>query len=269
MKAYKRVLSIARSDSGGGAGIQADLKAISACGCHAMTVITAVTAQNTQGVTAIHPVPADIVEAQIRAVLDDIGTDAVKIGMLHSSEIIRLVVDLLREYGVRRIVVDPVMVTASGDKLLQDEAIHSLRTELLPIATIITPNIFEADIITGNTIRTQDDIYQAAKEMRATGCRSALIKAGHLDANPFYDVLYDYALNKEYCFKTEKIDTPNTNGTGCTFASAIAAFLAHEYTLEIAVSKAHTYLHQAIIQGAKYKIGHGHGNVHHFYNWWE
>lgn len=269
MKTYKKVLSIAGSDSGGGAGIQADLKAISACGCYAMTAVTAITAQNTTGVTDIHPIPPHTVEAQIRAVLDDIGVDAVKIGMLHSSEIIRLVVEILKEYNIRIIVVDPVMVTASGDKLLQDEAIDTLRTELLPIATIITPNIFEAEIITGQAIKTQADIYRAVKAMSATGCGSALLKAGHLEENPFYDVLFDFTQEKEYSFETEKIDTPNTNGTGCTFASAIAAFLAQGCSVDAAVGKAHSYLHQAIVKGATYKIGNGHGNVHHFYNWWE
>lgn len=269
MKTYKRVLSIAGSDSGGGAGIQADLKAISACGCHAMTAVTAITAQNTLGVTDIHPIPPRMVENQIRAVLDDIGADVVKIGMLHSAEIIRLVVGLLKEYHIRTVVADPVMVTASGDKLLQDEAIQTLCTELLPMATIITPNLFEAEIITGRSIKTQNDLDSAVKEMASTGCRSALLKAGHLDENPFYDVLYDFDRGKEYRFETVKIDTPNTNGTGCTFASAIAAFLARDHSIESAVGKAHSYLHQAITRGAEYKIGHGHGNVHHFYNWWE
>lgn len=269
MKTYKRVLSIAGSDSGGAAGIQADLKTISACGCYAMTVITAVTAQNTLGVKDIHPIPLSSIEKQIRAVLDDMGTDVVKIGMLHSVEVIRLVVKLLKEYDIRCIVADPVMVTASGDKLLQEEAIQTLRTELLPVATIITPNLFEAEIITGLTIRTQEDVFRAIIKMRNTGCRSALLKAGHLKTDPFYDVMFDYEQNKEYRFRTTRIDTPNTNGTGCSFASAIAAFLAQGNSLETAVKKAHNYLHQTIVEGAEYKIGQGHGSVHHFCNWWE
>lgn len=269
MKTYKRVLSIAGSDSGGAAGMQADLKTISACGCYATTAVTAVTAQNSLGVTDIHPVPLPSVEKQIRAVLDDMGTDVVKIGMLHSSEVIRLVIRLLKEYGIRCIVTDPVMVTASGDKLLQDDAIHTLRTELLPISTIITPNLFEAEIITGETIHTQDDVFRAIRKMRDTGCRSALLKAGHLDTDPFYDVMYDYEHDTEYRFKTARIDTPNTNGTGCSFASAIAAFLAQGNPLATAVDQAHAYLHRAIVEGAKYKIGQGHGSVHHFCNWWE
>lgn len=269
MRTYKRVLSIAGSDSGGAAGMQADLKTISACGCYAMTAITAVTAQNSLGVTDIHPIPLTSIEKQIRAVLDDMGTDVVKIGMLHSTEVIRLVVELLKEYDIRCIVADPVMVTASGDKLLQDEAICSLRTELLPIATIITPNLFEAEIITGQAIREQEDVYRAVRQMRDTGCRSALLKAGHLMADPFYDVMYDYEQDQEYRFKTTRIDTPNTNGTGCSFASAIASFLAQGDALETAVEKAHHYLHQAIAEGAKYKIGQGHGSVHHFSRWWE
>lgn len=268
MKTYRRVLSIAGSDSGGAAGIQADLKAISACGCYAMTAVTAITAQNTKGVTDIHPVPAKTVEAQIRAVLDDIGVDAVKIGMLHSSEIIRLVVGLLKEYGIRKIVADPVMVTTSGDKLLQDEAIRALCEELLPLATVITPNLFEAEIITGMEIKTQEAVDEAVRKMKSTRAGSALLKAGHLETDPFYDVLYDFTENKEYRFETSRISTPNTNGTGCTFASAIAAFLAQNDPLEVAVRKAHAYLHESIRKGAEYKIGNGHGNVHHFYEWW-
>lgn len=269
MKTYRKVLSIAGSDSSGGAGIQADLKAIAASGCHGMTVVTAITAQNTRGVTAIHPVPADIIEAQVRAVLDDIGVDTVKIGMLHSAEIIRLVASLLKEYDIRRLVVDPVMVTASGDKLLQDEAIDTLFSELLPLATIITPNLFEAQIITGIEIKNQEDVYRAVRQMRATGAESALLKAGHLESPVFFDVLYDFSTDREYYFETRKINTPNTNGTGCTFASSIASYLAQDMNIEESVRCAHSYLRHAISKGAEYTIGHGHGNIHHFYEWWE
>ncbi len=266
---YKKVLTIAGSDSGGGAGIQADMKAISACGCVATTAITAITAQNTLGVIGIHPVPVKMVEAQIRAVLDDIGADVVKIGMLHSFEIIRLVAGLLKEYAIRSIVVDPVMVTASGDKLLQEDAIETLQSELLPLATVITPNLFEAEILTGMQIKDQEDVDLAARKAATGKIRNVLLKAGHLETDIFYDILYDAENDKTYRFKTLRIETPNTNGTGCTFAASVAAFLAHDLPLPEAVEKAHTYLHQAIVEGAGYKIGNGHGNVHHFYRWWK
>lgn len=265
---YKRVLSIAGSDSGGGAGIQADIKSISACGGYAMTAVTAVTAQNTLGVQAIHAVPVNIIETQIRSVLDDIGVDAVKIGMLHSSEVIQCIASLLKEYQVQNIVVDPVMVATSGDKLLQDEAIFTLQQELFPLATVITPNLYEAEIITGHKIADQNDVYKSVREMKSTHARSALLKAGHLPVNHFEDVFYDFIENKEYRYPTPKIDTPNTNGTGCSFSSAIAAFLARGFKLSVAVEQAHRYLHGAIKEAVKYKVGKGHGPVQHFYQWW-
>lgn len=233
-----------------------------------MTAITAVTAQNTLGVQAIHAIPIDIIEAQIRSVLDDIGVDAVKIGMLHSSEVIRSIVSLLKEYQVRNIVVDPVMVATSGDKLLQDEAIFTLQQELFPLATVITPNLYEAEIITGHKIADQNDVYESVREMSLTHARSALLKAGHLPLSHFEDVFYDFIENKEYRYPTLKINTPNTNGTGCSFSSAIAAFLARDFELSAAVEQAHKYLHGAIEEAAKYEIGKGHGPVQHFYQWW-
>lgn len=267
-KQYKKVLSIAGSDSGGSAGIQADIKTISACGGYAMTAITAVTAQNTLGVQAIHAVPLDIVEKQIRSVLEDIGADAVKIGMLHSSEIIYKIAALLREYQVPNIVVDPVMVATSGDKLLQDDAIDTLHQELFPLATIITPNLYEAEIISQMKINNQEDAYMAAFKMKNTGARSALVKTGHLETEHFFDVLYDFKENQEYHYPTPKIHTLNTNGTGCSFSSSIATFLALGFPLEESVHKAHTYLHGAIIEASAYQIGKGNGAVHHFYQWW-
>lgn len=269
MKTYRKILSIAGSDSGGAAGIQADIKTISACGGYAMTAITAVTAQNSCGVTAIHPVPLSVVESQIRAVLEDLGADAVKIGMLHSSEIIRLVANLLKEYRLHTVVVDPVMVTASGDKLLQEEAIQALRTELFPLATVITPNLFEARLLSGQQIRTQEDVYQAVRNIAVSAQCPVLLKAGHLETDLFFDVLYDPRHQQEYRYPTAKVYTLNTNGTGCSFGSAIATFLAKEYALPEAVEKAHRYLHQAIVEGARYTNGKGHGNIHHFHAWWE
>lgn len=177
MKTYKRVLSIAGSDSGGGAGVQADLKAISACGCFAMTAITAVTAQNTLGVRAIEPLPVNVIEAQIRACLDDIGVDAIKIGMLHSVEVIQTVTRVLADYPIKYIVVDPVMVATSGDLLVQQEAIAVMQKELFPLATVITPNLYEIEILSGKKIRSQEDLYLSIPALKSIGARNILLKA--------------------------------------------------------------------------------------------
>ena len=269
MKTYKRVLSIAGSDSGGGAGIQADLKSISACGCFAMTAITAVPAQNTLGVKAIEPLPVQVIEAQIRACLDDIGADTVKIGMLHSVEVIQTITRVLADYPIKHIVVDPVMVATSGDLLVQKEAIIVLQKELFPLATLITPNIYEIEILSGKKIQTQEDLYLAIPALKKVGARNVLLKAGHLECEEITDVLIDCTNDQEYRYPSKKIDTPNTHGTGCSLSSAIAAYLAHDLPWEQAVAAALQYLHGAIETAAEYRIGHGHGAIHHFYQWWE
>lgn len=269
MKTYKRVLSIAGSDSGGGAGIQADLKAISACGCFAMTAITAVTAQNTLGVKVIEPLPVSVIEAQIRACLDDIGVDAVKIGMLHSTEVIRTIVRVLQDYPVKHIVVDPVMVATSGDRLVQEEAIEVLQQELFPLATVITPNIYEVEILSGMKIQTQKDLFESIPSMGKIGAGHVLLKAGHLEGEEITDILVDYKNQQEYSYTTMKINTPNTHGTGCSLSSALASYLAHDLPLHQAVEAALQYLHGAIQAASEYSIGHGHGAVHHFYKWWK
>lgn len=268
MKTYKRVLSIAGSDSGGGAGVQADLKAISACGCFAMTAITAVTAQNTLGVRAIEPLPVNVIEAQIRACLDDIGVDAVKIGMLHSVEVIQTVTRVLADYPIKHIVVDPVMVATSGDLLVQQEAIAVMQKELFPLATVITPNLYEIEILSGKKIRTQEDLYLSIPVLKNIGARNVLLKAGHLECEEITDVLIDCEHDLEYRYPVKKIITPNTHGTGCSLSSSVASYLAHDFPLNIAVEKALNYLHEAIETAAGYQIGHGHGAIHHFYKWW-
>lgn len=267
-KKYPIALTIAGSDSGGGAGIQADLKTFSANGVYGMSAITALTAQNTLGVNDIRPVPTDFLEKQIRAVLDDIGTNAVKIGMLHSSEVIKTVVRLLREYHVENIVVDPVMVATSGDKLLQDEAIKTLAQELLPEATLITPNIPEAEILLNHKIKNVDELGGAARELAFAGNKSVVIKAGNRDDDTLVDVLYNAERNNVREFEFLKTDTKNTHGTGCTLSSAIAAQLALGYNLEDSVAAGLTYTHEAIRNGADYITGKGHGPVHHFYKFW-
>ncbi|MBN2610177.1 MAG: bifunctional hydroxymethylpyrimidine kinase/phosphomethylpyrimidine kinase [Bacteroidales bacterium] len=268
-KQYKKVLTIAGSDSGGGAGIQADIKTISACGCYAMSVITAITVQDTIGVTDVHPVPAKIVSGQISAVLDDIGTDAVKIGMLHSAEIIKTVKNTLRKYHIKSIVLDPVMVATSGDKLLQDEAVETLKQELIPIARVITPNIPEAEILLGKKIRSQEELAVMARELSLNSNVSVLLKAGHLTGDELTDIFYNAEDDHMLELKSERIVTRNIHGTGCTLSSAVASFIALGYHLDDAIRNAHDYIHGAIKTGADYTTGKGHGPVHHFYKYWE
>jgi hydroxymethylpyrimidine/phosphomethylpyrimidine kinase len=267
-KSYCRVLTIAGSDSGGGAGIQADLKTIAANGCYGLSVITALTAQNTLGVSAIHAVPVDFVRAQLDAVLPDIGCDAVKIGMLFSAELIRTVAEGIQRHGVQRIVLDPVMVAQSGDKLVQDEAIDALRQYLIPLADIITPNLPEASVLLGRDIRTTAEIGQAAVELAGLGCGSVLIKGGHLEAGDCDDCLYLAGQKRTIILPGRRIASKNNHGTGCTLSSAIAANMAKGAAVEVAVQRAKDYISAAIAAGAAYKIGKGHGPVHHFHFFW-
>jgi len=264
-KVYRRVLTIAGSDSGGGAGIQADLKTISANGCYGMSVITALTAQNTVGVSGIHAVPVEFVAAQMEAVLSDIGVDAIKIGMLFSPELIRTVADNLRKFNIRTIVLDPVMVAQSGDKLLQDEAIEALKQYLIPLAHLITPNLPETSVLLGRDIHTAEAIAAAAVELAAMGCGNVLIKGGHLEGSDSDDCLYLGPEQRMVILPGERIATRNNHGTGCTLSSAIASFIARGETIENAVRHAKDYITGAIRAGAEYSIGHGHGPVHHFY----
>jgi hydroxymethylpyrimidine/phosphomethylpyrimidine kinase len=262
---YARVLTIAGSDSGGGAGIQADLKTFAALGCYGASVITALTAQNTLGVTAIHPVPVDFVTSQIDAVLSDIGADAVKIGMLFSPELIRAVARGLQRHHVRQVVLDPVMVAQSGDKLLQDEAIDALKTELLPLATLITPNLPEASVLLGHTIDSPDAARQAAQSLASLGCPNVLVKGGHLESGPSDDCLFLGRDKRLLVLSGRRVETRNNHGTGCTLSSAIAAGLARGLDLETAVQQAKEYIEGAIEAGRDYVLGQGCGPVHHFY----
>ncbi len=262
---YARVLTIAGSDSGGGAGIQADLKTISANGCYGMSVITALTAQNTLGVTAIHPVPIAFVRQQMEAVLADIGADAVKIGMLFSPDLIQCVAELLEQFKVERIVVDPVMVATSGDKLLQDDAVEALKQYLIPRATIITPNLPEAAVLLGREINSPAEVAEAAEELAGLGCDTILIKGGHFGTEESDDLLYLAREKRRVDLPGKRVKTNNTHGTGCTLSSAIASFMARGAGIEEAVRAAKEYITGAIISGAKYRIGKGHGPVHHFF----
>ncbi len=257
----KQVLTIAGSDSGGGAGVQADLKAMSANGTYAMSVITSITAQNTTGVTAIHDLPESIVEAQIDAIFVDFDVAAVKTGMLSSAALTYLVSRKLQQYHVPWIVVDPVMVSKSGQDLLQADAIDAVKQALIPLASVITPNIHEAERLTGLTIRSLAEARQAAKALHQLGCQHVLLKGGHLLEQPATDLLYDGRFFRMY--KGEWIDTPHTHGTGCTFASALSAHLALGKPLPDAVDAAKQYVTEAIRHSLA--IGQGRGPTNHFY----
>jgi len=259
----KRVLTIAGSDSGGGAGIQADLKAFAARGVYGMSALTAVTAQNTVGVQGVFELPASFVAQQIDSVMEDIGADAWKTGMLSNAEIIRVVAERARRYGMELLVIDPVMVAKSGDPLLRAEARDTLIQELLPLAYAITPNHHEAQALTGLEIHTVDDMRRAAVAIHEMGARYAVVKGGHLPAaSDAVDVLYNGQTFTE--FSAPRLATPNTHGTGCTFASALAAELAKGRPIAESVRNAKAYLTAALQAGAALRIGRGHGPLDHF-----
>lgn len=254
-----RVLSIAGSDSGGGAGIQADLKTFTALNVFGMTAITAVTAQNTQGVSGVHVLPAEFVVEQIDAVASDIGVDAVKIGMLANAAIVEAVAAALERHAFKHVVVDPVMVATSGDALLDADAVAALTLRLLPCATIVTPNIPEAEALSGIAINNDDSLRSAAQRIHGACNAHVLIKGGHGTSPEIIDLLFDgHAFNE---FRSERIETENTHGTGCTLSAAIAANLARGLVLDEAVSQGLQYVHQAILTG--FSIGSGHGPLNH------
>lgn len=265
MKKYSRVLTIAGSDSGGGAGIQADIKAISAMGCYAASAITAITVQNTIGVQDVHPIPLDILGGQIDAVLSDIGADAIKIGMLHSSDVVNLVADKIERYGIRNIVLDPVMVSTSGHRLIEESAIETLRSRLVPLARVITPNIPEAEILSGRTIEEEGEFHDAAIRLSNDKSISVFLKAGHLSGDSLVDYFFNAEDDTMTLLPSKKIRTPNTHGTGCTLSSALAAALARGEDLTTAAYSAKRYIEKAIISGSGYTIGKGHGPVDHFF----
>ncbi|WP_067220634.1 bifunctional hydroxymethylpyrimidine kinase/phosphomethylpyrimidine kinase [Marinomonas gallaica] len=258
-------LSIAGSDSGGGAGIQADIKAISATGGYACTVITATTAQNTLGVTDVHPIPLAHIEAQLDAVFTDLNIQAVKIGMLADSDIIKVVAKKLRQYQPKHVVLDPVMVATSGDRLLQDSAIETLKTELLPWVTVITPNLPEAAALLGcGTPTSQEAALALIPALKLLPTAAVLLKGGHL-ADTAESV--DWLITEEQLisFASPRIETKNTHGTGCTLSSALASFLAQGFDLPSATQQAKEYISQAIAYADQLDIGQGHGPVNHFY----
>ena len=256
-------MTIAGSDSGGGAGVQADLKTFAALGVYGTSVLTAITAQNTVGVYAVHEIPTSIIAAQIDAVMTDIGADAVKTGMLASTAIIECVAGQLQRHRVPWLVVDPVMVAKSGDPLLREDAVEALRTRLVPLASVVTPNIAEAEVLTGIKIADDRDMRQAAERIAAMGARSVIVKGGHREG-PATDLFYDGYRFQE--FSAPRVDSRNTHGTGCTFASAVAAGLARGASLVDAVAMAKEYVTEAIRHSLS--LGKGHGPLNHFYKLW-
>lgn len=258
---YARVLSIAGSDSGGGAGIQADLKTASALGCFGMTAITAITAQNTVGVRAIQALPPELLAQQIDAVVEDIGVDAVKIGMLHDPAVVQVVAQAIRRHGFTRVVLDPVMVANSGDRLIADDTVAVLVQELFPLATVITPNLDEAAWLLGHPITSSDQLQSAAGELRAMGAPAVLVKGGHLPGLIVADLLV--TPERSWRWEDERIATRNTHGTGCTLSTAIACHLALGQTLPEAVEEARRYVRQAMQSGADMALGQGHGPLDH------
>ena len=258
----KQVLTIAGSDSGGGAGIQADLKTFHANDTFGMSVLTSITAQNTQEVRRAYDLPVDLIEAQMDAVFDDFDVSATKTGMLSSANIVAAVSSKLAQRQVRNLVVDPVMISKSGFHLLQPDAIERVKTDLLPLATLATPNIHEASLLAGIDIRTQEDAKRAARIIHNYGPAAVLVKGGHLEREPqAVDVLFDGT--EETLFASERLHTQNTHGTGCTYSAAITADLAREQSLKEAVGNAKVYITEAIRYGLS--IGHGHGPTNHFF----
>ena len=261
---YPRVLSIAGSDSGGGAGIQADLKTCSALGCFGMTAITAITAQNTCGVSGIHAIPAAMLASQIDAVASDIGIDAVKIGMLHDPAVVDVVAQAIRRYRWPHVVLDPVMVATSGDRLIAEETLDVLVSELFPLASVVTPNLDEVALLLGRPVQDEDQFEGAARELLQRGAQAVLLKGGHLPGVDVVDLLVQSDASP-LRLSSARIDSRNTHGTGCTLSSALACYLALGQPLAEAVRAARAYILQAIAQGADVQTGHGHGPLNHFH----
>lgn len=261
MPYLKQALTIATSDPGGGAGIQGDIKAMQANGVFGLSVLVALTAQNTKRLSRIFPIPPDFIQDQMDAVFEDFEVGAVKTGMLYSREIVRAVSDGLKKWCVSNLVVDPVMVSKSGTELLQADAIEEMKEVLFPLARIVTPNISEAQTLSGQVINNLDDVKKAAQIIHRYGCQAVLIKGGHLISDPATDLFFD-----GFNFKTfsgEFLETPNTHGTGCTYSSAITAQLALGSGLLESVQSAKAYVAETIRNGLS--IGHGQGPVHHFF----
>lgn len=260
MKQVYTALSIAGSDCSGGAGIQADLKTFSALGVYGMSVITSIVAENTSRVRSVYDVPPEMVAEQLEAVFEDIDTDCIKLGMLKKPELMETVLRKLKKYKADRVVCDPVMLSKDGSCLMEPEAVSFLKREIIPVCTVFTPNIPEAEVLLGETIASFADMKQAAEALCGMGCKNCLLKGGHFSGNPA-DILFDG--KKFHVFTAERIPTKNTHGTGCTLSSAICAYLAKGETVFNAVKKSKAYITGAIAGGLE--IGKGNGPLDHFY----
>ncbi len=267
MNKYRTVLTIAGSDSGGGAGIQADIKTISACKCFATSVITAVTVQNTLGVFNIHSIPTNIVSKQISAVLDDIGANSIKIGMLNNADTIITIKETLLKYKVSNIVLDPVMLSTSGKRLLSEDAIKEL-INFIPNVRVVTPNIPEVEVLLNTKVNQKSDLLSCAATLGKKYRVSVLLKAGHLSEEVLTDVFYNCETDELLQLKASRVNTKNTHGTGCVLSSALASFLAQGQELNVAVKNAKQFINNAIVRGADYELGKGKGAVFHFWESW-
>lgn len=267
MKKYKypSVLTIAGFDGSGGAGIQADIKTTSSLGCYSTSVLTALPVQNTQGVQKIYPIPLEAVSDQIKSILDDIVPDAIKIGMVHTPQLVETIVSTLAGYPKIPIVFDPVMVATSGHRLIEEETIKALIEMLFPIADVITPNMDEAAILADMKVETLEDLYTAGIRIKKLGCKTILLKGGHQETSTITSLFYDEQENF-HSFETLKFNTNNTHGSGCTLSSAIAAYIAQGKTLHEAVSLGQQYIYKAIENGTDVHTGHGNGPLNHFFN---
>jgi hydroxymethylpyrimidine/phosphomethylpyrimidine kinase len=262
---YPVVLSIAGSDSGGGAGIQADIKTISALGCYCTTVITAITAQNTLGVNNIYAIPSEIVNDQITAVINDIPPSAIKIGMIYLKESAEIIASVLKQYREIPVIFDPVMVATSGTNLMNNDCLSVFKELLFPLTTLLTPNLDEAGLIAGIKVNNLADMHTSASHIIDLGCNALLIKGGHLQGDDLYDVYLDRD-GRQQVFKSKAIQSNNTHGTGCTLSSAIASYIALGDDLMLAIEKGKDYVHQAIEHGKGIKIGKGIGPLNHFFS---
>lgn len=262
---YPSVLTIAGFDGSGGAGIQADIKTFSALGCYATSVLTALPIQNTQGVQKIYPIPLEAVSDQIAAILDDIMPDAIKIGMVHTPQLVETIATSLSHYPKVPIVFDPVMVATSGHTLIEEDTIQTIVDKLFPIADIITPNMDEASILAGMDVKTLDDMRLAAEVILTLGCKHVLLKGGHQQTETITSLFFEEN-GKHTAFETKKFTTKNTHGSGCTLSSAIAAYLARGENFNNAVALAQQYVYEAIKNGKDVLVGKGNGPLNHFFN---
>lgn len=258
---YKTILTIAGSDSCGGAGIQADLKTITLLGGYGCSAITALTAQNTTGVRSIMGCSPEVLRDQLDMVMEDFEIDAAKSGMLYSNECVKTIADCLKRHPISNYVLDPVMISTSGSRLIEEDAIHTIQKELFPLAKLVTPNLPEAEALSGISISCEEDVRKAAKEIMKSGCGAVLIKGGHRSGEDLADVLFEKGEETPLVLWSKRVDTRNTHGTGCTLSAAIATYLGFGKELKESVRLAHDYLHAAIEAGKDYKQGKGHGPV--------